>query len=309
MKKGLDFTLGVLNFVGKSEALLRSGQVSQDVVKIDLKSDALSVEATLTEVYYYYSSCSNTVNLFNFGGQRSSGVLGTAEYVSFDNAASVYSFGNLETARRIHGSTSKEVMGVMISGQDVSSTYLKSMEFFDLIGKSSRGYFGDLSQPQRYTNAAGSPTTVLCTGGYSAAHAPIGNIEKVIYSSLSDAVNFASMTLPTIGGGTVSNGAFILTAGGSLAHSFTPTNDISRILISTETNSVSVADLTEAKGVATGASDRTVAVFPGGYASSGYTARVDRVQFSTLVNAVNYADLATATAKADAGSDSHGGLG
>ena len=177
--------------------------------------------------------------------------------------------------------------------------------------------FGDLVDPkQRDQGACASTTRAIFAGGMGDDPTAIAarEIHFVNFASKGNSEIFAALSSRRFGIGGVSNSTrAVFSGGGGPGPSYTDTNVIDFITMSTGGEASDFGDQSLTRRDVIPMSSSIRGVFAGGYSSPhGITASVNLMDFITIAttgNATDFGDMLAASRTGGGASDSHGGLG
>lgn len=255
----------------------------------------------LTTAIFSLASCSSSTRSVFAGGRTSGTRLLEITFSNFSSGGSVSSFGNLPSTLSTQLSGfGNSTRGIFGPGQDDSGADGNVINFITIATTGNSTDFGDaLSATGGAAGTANSTRGIFSKGGTN-------TLEFVTIASAGNSTNFGDLTRAVVGNARVSaasSSTLALFAG--TRQSFNNTIDF--VTISSAGNATDFGDLTVGRNNLAGTSNKTRAVFGGGFQD---TARniIDFVTIASAGNATDFGDLTLARDNLAACSDSHGGL-
>jgi len=195
------------------------------------------------------------------------------------------------------GITEQRSRGRGLFGGGYTSGVVNTIDFIQIQSQGIAQDFGDLTNSVDASSPCSSSTRGLFAGGatvFTPAVTNINNIDYITITSLSNAVNFGTLSSTRRFSSGCSNSTRGLFAGG-----YTPSfsNAIDYVTIASLGNGVSFGNLTRTTGsyFQQGLSNSTRGVFGGGYAgASPQTDGIDFVTIATLGNTQTFGNLTVA---------------
>ena len=262
-------------------------------------------------------SCSSSTRGVAAGGADPS-VFSTIDYVVISSSGGANDFGDLTIARRSLSSMSNNTRGFFVAGVDPSAV-LTVIDVVNLASTGTADNFGDTLEPNRTGTATASPTRGVAAGGYGGANNPNGGspTKKIRFLNLQSQGNeepFGDLFSGAYGSGSCSNGVRAVFTGGGVATSptYSESDVIQFITISTQGNTQDFGDLTEAKLFLSATSNSVRGVVGGGFGDSPLNNATTRIEYFTIASTGDGTDFGDLTAAIYSNgsfvSDSHGGL-
>jgi len=261
---------------------------------------------------HYINSEFKTVSFvppsISWGGSRgimahgfTSGWVNSIDKFDITTSGNATDFGDLTVARAPNptGSSARCCFGGGMNSGPRSNV-------IDYITTSTTGNatdFGDLTQNKSSMSTASNGTRGLWFGGYVQGVTPTyenTNIDYITIDTLGNASDFGDTTVGSNSGAGCSNDTYGLHAGGygRINGSGTYKQNIDKVVIATTGNATDYGDLTKAKNVQGGASDKTRGLIGGGYDPSlnggSRTNEIEYVTIATDGNGTDFGDLSVA---------------
>ena len=227
----------------------------------------------------------------NIGG---AGPVNEMTYFTIATLGDAQDFGDMATARYLHGSCSSRTRGLSGGGNIPESN---NIEYITIPSLGNGTSFGDLTSVKRNLQGGGNQTRGIFAGGLEPGPTYTDDIEYVTIAQLGNSIDFGNFSVSRIDSPTVSNGTRMVTFAGSVPSPTSGVNTMDYITIASTGNATDFGDTLEVTDArAASGCSATRGVFMGGRLQpSGTTVNtIQYITIATLGNSTDFGDLTAA---------------
>ena len=220
--------------------------------------------------------------------------INTIDYFTISTAGDATDFGDLATARYLHGACASSTRAVFGGGNIPESN---NMEYITIPSTGNGTSFGNLTASKRNLCGGGNKTRGIFSGGLEPGSSYQDDIDYITIATTGNANDFGNLTVARLDAETVSNGSRMVTYAGSLPSPTNGTNTMDYITIASTGNAQDFGDAQHLNNGGAASGDSTTrGVFMGGrnQPSPNNISDIDYITIATLGNAINFGDLTAA---------------